>query len=77
MIPLSEQHLRKTLRSWSAHYNRGRPHSSLGLGLPEPSLNLPVPWQRQRHRFNRPGRVVAHPVLKGLHHDYSFLARAA
>ena len=23
MIPLTEQHLRKTLRSWLAHYNRG------------------------------------------------------
>jgi putative transposase len=77
LIPLSEHHLRKILRSWSAHYNRGRPHSSLGPGLPEPPPNLPVALQRQRHRFDRPGRVVAHPVLNGLHHEYTRLARAA
>ena len=38
IIPLSEGHLRKILRSWMAHYNRGRPHSSLGLGIPDPWL---------------------------------------
>jgi len=27
MIPLNERHLRKTLRSWVAHYNKGRPHA--------------------------------------------------
>jgi hypothetical protein len=26
-----------TLRSWVAHYNKGRPHSSLGPGTPEPT----------------------------------------
>ncbi len=26
VIPLSESHLRATLRSWAQHYNRGRPH---------------------------------------------------
>ena len=77
IIPLSEEHLRKTLRSWLAHYNRGRPHSSLGPGLPDPPLNLPVPLQRQRHRFDRASRVVAHPVLNGLHHEYTLVADAA
>ena len=77
IIPLTEEHLRKTLRSWLPHYNRGRPHSSLGPGLPDPPLNFPVHLQRQRHRFDRSSRVVAHPVLNGLHHEYSLLARAA
>ena len=27
IIPLTEQHLRKTLMLWLSHYNRGRPHS--------------------------------------------------
>src|SRR5580700_1519821 len=35
MIPLSERHLRMTLRSWVTHYNKGRPHSSLGPEVPE------------------------------------------
>jgi len=77
LIPLTEEHLRKTLRLWSAHYNRGRPRSSLGPGLPEPPVNLPVPQQCRRHRFDRPGRVVARPVPNGLHHEYGFLACAA
>jgi hypothetical protein len=51
IIPLTEQHLRKTLWSWLPHYNRGRPHSSLGPGLPDPPLNLPVQFQRQRASF--------------------------
>ena len=77
MIPLTEQHLGKTLRSWLLHYNRGRPHSSLGPGLPEPPPHLPVPSQHERHRFDRSRRVVAHSVLNGLHHEYSLFARAA
>jgi len=77
MIPLSEEHLRKTLRSWLEHYNRGRPHSSLGPGLPDPPLNNSVPLQRDRHHFDRASRVVAHPVLNGLHHEYTLVADAA
>jgi putative transposase len=77
IIPLSEDHLRKTLCAWLAHYNRGRPHSSLGPGLPDQMVNLPVQLQRQRHRFDRASRVVAHPVLNGLHHEYTLVADAA
>jgi len=77
MIPVSEEHLRRTLRSWLVHYNRGRPHSSLGPGLPDPPLNLPVPLQCQRHHFDRASRVVGRPVLNGLHHEYTLVADAA
>ena len=77
IVPLSEEHLRKTLGAWRAHYNRGRPHTSLGPGLPDQMVNLPVPLQRQRHRFDRASRVVAHPVLNGLHHEYTLVADAA
>jgi transposase InsO family protein len=30
VIPLSESHLKRTLGEWVNHYNRGRPHQSLG-----------------------------------------------
>jgi len=36
MIPLNEGHVRQTLKGWLAHYNHGRPHSSLVPGIPEP-----------------------------------------
>jgi putative transposase len=42
LIPLSEAHLRQTLRLWIAHYNRGRPHSALGPGVPDAPANLSV-----------------------------------
>jgi hypothetical protein len=77
IIPVTEKHLRKTLLSWSPHYNRGRTHSSLGPGIPDPPPALPVHLQRHRHRFDQSTQIVAHSVLNGLHHEYSFMARAA
>ena len=77
MIPLTEDHLRRTLWSWLPHYNRGRPHSSLGPGLPVPGRHCPAQVQRRRHHFDRPSRIVAHSVLNGLHHEYGLLPRAA
>jgi len=77
IIPLSKEHLRKTLRSWLFHYNRSRPHSSLGPGIPNPPPNFPINLQRHRHRFDRTSRIVARSVLNGLHHEYSLVARAA
>jgi hypothetical protein len=37
MVPLGEKHLGKILAEWVRHYNQGRPHSSLGPGIPESS----------------------------------------
>lgn len=35
VIPLNDRHLRAILREWVAHYNQGRPHASLGPGVPD------------------------------------------
>src|SRR3989442_8306534 len=40
LIPLTEPHLRRILREWVTHYNQGRPHASLGPGIPDPSPEL-------------------------------------
>jgi putative transposase len=69
LIPLNERHLRRILKEWVAHYNRGRPHSSLGPGIPEPSAGIPVP-QISGHCIRCGHRVVGRPVLGGLHHEY-------
>jgi transposase InsO family protein len=37
LIPINERHLKMTIQEWRLHYNRGRPHSSLGPGIPEPN----------------------------------------
>jgi transposase InsO family protein len=36
LIPVHEGHLRWSLRDWVIHYNRGRPRTSLGPGIPDP-----------------------------------------
>ena len=50
IIPLSEQHLRKTLCAWLAHYNRGRPHSSLGPATRGTSMNTDAAGAGNRRR---------------------------
>jgi putative transposase len=76
MIPLNEAHIRRTLNSWTAHYNRGRPHSSLGSGTPDPSA-MKAELQPQRHRIPKDCRVVATSILGGLHHEYGLERLAA
>jgi Integrase core domain len=76
IIPLSEGHLRRVLASWRSHYNRGRPHSALGPGIPDPRLaDLRV--KPCGHRLPVGHRVVATPILGGLHHEYSLQKLAA
>jgi hypothetical protein len=65
IIPLSEGHLRKVLASWMAHYNRGRPHSSLGPGIPDPRL-VDLPVKPCGHRLPLDHRVLSRPILGGL-----------
>src|SRR5215469_3138754 len=75
-IPLNEHHLRTIVRFWSTHYNRGRPHSSLGPGFPEPTKQS-VPETGHRHRLPTGFRVVKRSVFGGLHHEYSLEKDAA
>ena len=58
-IVFGEAHLRRTLRSYAHYYNRARTHLSLAKDSP---IHRPV--QRQ-------GKVMAHPHLGGLHHEYA------
>jgi putative transposase len=76
IIPLSEGHLSKVLASWMAHYNRGRPHSSLGPGIPDPRL-AELRVKPCGHRLPVGHQVVATPLLGGLHHEYSVQRLAA
>ena len=76
LIPISEAHLRVILKSWVRHYNGGRPHSSLGPGVPGPP-NTEVALARPsnfRHRLGEGVVVRSKSVLGGLHHEYSPLA---
>jgi hypothetical protein len=77
MIPLTENHLRCVLTEWVQHYNAGRLHMALGPGIPQTPPQLPVPLQEQRHRIPGYLRVVARPMLGGLHHEYRLEGQAA
>jgi putative transposase len=57
LIVLNEQHLMAVLREFVA-YNRERPHRTLGLQTPEPSLRQVT------------GPIQSRSVLNGLHHVY-------
>ena len=76
MIPLNDSHIRTILKPWVIHYNRGRPHSSLGPGIPEASV-LTVPLQANRHHIPEGHCVTAIPVVGGLHHEYKLEKVAA
>jgi len=76
MIALSEKHLRRILREWVTHYNFGRPHSSLGPGLPIPDPELPRTPQPNRYQLPEGWNIVTRSVLSGLHHEYR-LGKAA
>ena len=71
LIPLSESHIRLIVKEWVTHYNEGRPHMALGPGIPSPPVGMEF--------CKRSGQssVVSHPVLGGLHHEYSLVPVAA
>ena len=75
LIVLNERHLRAVLREWLAHYNQGRPHASLGPGIPAAP---PDPFaQPNGHHIPAGHRVIAATILAGLHHEYRLEPLAA
>ncbi len=72
-IPITESHLRCITQSRVSHYNKGRPHSSIGPGIPDPPTELPVAPQTHRHRIPSHLKVVFRPILSGLHHEYGLM----
>jgi hypothetical protein len=72
MIPASKAHLRSILNLWVRHYNRGRPHSRLGPGVPYPPAGAVLRAnEKSRHHLGAREVVCARSVLGGLHHEYS------
>jgi hypothetical protein len=77
VIPLNDTHLYGIVKEWIGHYNQGRPHMSLGPGIPKPIQTLSVLRQTHRHQTPTGQCVVAKPVLGGLHHEYRLESKAA
>jgi len=63
---LSERHLHRVMKKYQAYFNDARPHQGIDQRIP-----------CQPERQNGPpagGKVISHPVLGGLHHDYYWQA---
>ena len=54
------------LKEYVAYFNAARPHQGIGQGIPAP--RVPLPSQ------STAGKLMALPVLNGLHHDYCWAA---
>jgi transposase InsO family protein len=76
LIPVNERHLKLIVHEFTSHYNRGRPHSALGPGIPE-SPQAEAPACPHRHELPRGYRATSTPVLAGLHHEYRLEKEAA
>ncbi len=59
IVPVSEQHVRRTLCEFAEYYNETRAHQSLNGNAPEPRA------------ISANGELIAKPVLGGLHHSCS------
>jgi len=77
VIPLNERHLRGILREFMDHYNRGRPHSALGPGIPEPAGTPLFAPKGRGHSLPPDTRIYKKSVLGGLHHEYGLERIAA
>jgi putative transposase len=75
-MPMNERHIRGILKEFVGYYNRGRPHSSLGPGIPEPN-QAEVPASGDRHQLPVGYRIKSRSVLGGLHHILSCTKVAA
>ncbi len=58
---LNERHLYKTVKQYQAYFNHARPHQGISQRIPDPLEQL---------EEQNVGRIMAHPVLGGLHHNY-------
>ena len=63
ILILGEAHLRRVLRAYVGYFNSARPHQGISQAIPVGSAKV------ERIHAGA-GRIVAFPVLGGLHHDY-------
>jgi putative transposase len=67
ILILHEKQLHRVLHCYGAYFNRARPHQGIQQQIPE-LLASSAPRQNQREK------VIAIPLLGGLHHDYRRVA---
>jgi hypothetical protein len=65
LLILGRRHLERTLRIYTTHYNRERPHRALALLPPDPDIAANPPLA---------GEIARHARLGGLIHEYHRVA---
>jgi len=64
---IGELQLVRVLKEYVAYFNPARPHQGLAQQIPTPQVSSPPGDVKA-------GKVLAFPVLNGLHHDYRWAA---
>ncbi len=67
LLIFGEKQLQRVLNDYVAYFNRARPHQGIGQQIPEPSRSA-----LSSHQAGE--KVIALPVMGGLHHDYQWAA---
>jgi putative transposase len=68
LLIMSERQLYRVISEYVAYFNQARPHQGIEQRIPDPR----EPEDDRPHASE--GRIVAYPVLGGLHHDYRRIA---
>ena len=63
ILLMSEGHLRRVLMEYVTYFNDARPHQGINQRVPDRE-------ERSASAVDNRGKVIALPVLGGLHHDY-------
>jgi transposase InsO family protein len=67
LLILEQKQLQRMLNGYVAYFNRARPHQGIRQRIPEQRRSVPCAQ-------NAGNKVIALPVLGGLHHDYQRIA---
>jgi putative transposase len=62
MLVIGRLQLIRILQEYVTYFNQARPHQGIAQAIPEPIVSPPGELKA--------GKVIAFPVLNGLHHHY-------
>lgn len=66
ILGLGDQHLHRVIREYVEYFNRARPHQGISQQIPDGISSV-------QEKLGK-GKIIAFPVLNGLHHDYRLAA---
>jgi putative transposase len=62
MLIVGESHMYRVIREYVEFFNQARPHQGIAQKIPE--------GNQPEGKESPKGKIIAFPVLNGLHHDY-------